>query len=489
LSDRNSGALTGILTSRLRHTTGFSFGDLNVRPKLMVLHNLFFLILTVSVYLSLIPLFESRVANAKARELSLLTKLFLDDRAPDMPGLEVYDYREGTTEALQIPDNVLNWLELHPGQIYRDSNTRVMYRLVPGTGQFRRLQAPDIFYDSVVQRAKFTIFLVLGILYALAILVLEVVVMPRYVYRPIQKFLEADTAIQQGDRSHELIPAPSIQGDEIGRIMKSRNATVAALREQERHLEETLKALEETAHELKFKNDQLETAKQSLMEQDRLASLGLLSASVAHELNTPLAVLLGSIEKLSERLTSSTDQERLARMRRVAQRLKTISESLVDFARERRQEMEVVMVRPLIDEAWSLVAIDEKSSEVHFQNEAQPGDKVFGNPDRLAQVFVNLLRNSLNAVNSAGEIRARSQRIEENGRSWIAVVVEDNGPGIPPDVLPDIFEAFVTTRLDARGTGLGLTVADGIVTQHGGSIQASNRPGGGARLEVRLPAA
>jgi signal transduction histidine kinase len=67
--------------------------------------------------------------------------------------------------------------------------------------------------------------------------------------------------------------------------------------------------------------------------------------------------------------------------------------------------------------------------------------------------------------------------------------VEDNGPGIPEEVLPEIFEAFVTTRLDARGTGLGLTVAEGIVHQHGGSIKASNCPLGGARLEVTLPAA
>ena len=67
--------------------------------------------------------------------------------------------------------------------------------------------------------------------------------------------------------------------------------------------------------------------------------------------------------------------------------------------------------------------------------------------------------------------------------------MEDNGPGIPAEVLPDIFDAFVTTRLDARGTGLGLTVTEGIVTQHGGSISASNRPKGGACLEVMLPAA
>ena len=69
------------------------------------------------------------------------------------------------------------------------------------------------------------------------------------------------------------------------------------------------------------------------------------------------------------------------------------------------------------------------------------------------------------------------------------ITIEDNGRGISADVLPDIFDAFVTTRLDARGTGLGLTVAHGIVTQHGGTISASNRPEGGARLEVSLPAA
>lgn len=464
---------------------GSVFGNLNVRPKLMVLHNLFFLILAVSVYFSLIPLFESRVASAKARELSLLTKLFLEDRTMNFPGMEVYDYREGSAESLAIPRNILNWLELNPGQIYTDRGT--LYRLIPSTGQFRRLQAPNIFYDSVVQRAKLTIFLVLGVLYCLAILLLETVIMPMYVYRPIQKFLEADTAIQAGDRSQELIPDAAILGDEIGRIMRSRNATVSALREQERHLEEALRALEATAQELKIKNDQLETAKRSLVEQDRLASLGLLSASVAHELNTPLAVLLGSIEKLVETEKSPAVQDRLERMRRVAQRLKTISESLVDFSRERRHDAEPVMLRPMIDEAWSLVAIDDKASAVTFQNEVAPGAKAFGSPDRLTQVFVNLLRNSLNAVHSAGEIRACSRRIAEGGQNWIALTVDDDGPGIPADVLPDIFEAFVTTRLDARGTGLGLTVAEGIVTQHGGTIAASNRPGGGARLEVKLP--
>ena len=151
--------------------------------------------------------------------------------------------------------------------------------------------------------------------------------------------------------------------------------------------------------------------------------------------------------------------------------------------------MAPLAVRPLIDESWNLVAIDEKSSAVEFSNLVSAEVCVVGNADRLVQVFVNLLRNALNAVELGGSIEVRSRRFERAGETWIAIAVDDNGPGIQVEVLPEIFDAFVTTRLDSRGTGLGLTVAEGIVTQHGGTIQASNRAEGGARLEVVLPGA
>jgi signal transduction histidine kinase len=104
------------------------------------------------------------------------------------------------------------------------------------------------------------------------------------------------------------------------------------------------------------------------------------------------------------------------------------------------------------------------------------------------QVFVNLLRNALDAIRPGGRIVIQSKRMNRNAQAWISVAVEDDGRGIPADVLPEIFEAFVSSRLDAKGTGLGLTVAQGIVHQHGGTIAASNRPEGGACLEVALPA-
>lgn len=393
-----------------------AFGDLKVRPKLMVLHNFFFLILATSAYFTLIPLFEQQVEQAKAREISILRQ--------------------------QAPLDAT---------------------------QMQKLAASQVAYDEVAERARLTLFIVLGVIYVLAVLTLEFAIMPLYVYKPLRRMLDADDATRRGDRDHELIAEPDIMEDEIGEIMRSRNSTVAELRRHE---------------------DELAAAMAKLEEQDRLVSLGLLSASVAHELNTPLAVLNGSIEKMMETTRDPQALERLARMQRVAQRLRRISESLIDFARVRKDRMEPQDARSLVDEAWSLVAIDDKALGVRFENHIDPAHSVIGSADRLIQVFVNLLRNALLAVAAReGRITASSRRLDRNRQPFVAIAVSDNGPGIPAGILPDIFDAFVSTRLDARGTGLGLTVAEGIISQHGGTIAAANRPEGGAALEVCLPAA
>ncbi|MBI4908705.1 MAG: hypothetical protein HY820_34110 [Acidobacteria bacterium] len=475
---------------RSHRSLGRAFGDLKVRPKLIVLHNVFFLILACAVYFSLIPLVENRVASARLRESSLLMQTFGEDRAlPQIPGSEIYEFREGTAEALGIAADIRSWLDENPGLIWRDqTRTGQIYRLVPVTGVYRSARMPDRFYDEVMLRAKRTLFVVLGVIYVLAVLTLEYFIMPQYVYRPIQMMLRADSATQADDRDSELVRDEEIPGDEIGQIMRSRNQTVSELRRHEDHLAEALSELERIAADLRGKNEMLERAKKSLEDQDRLASIGLLSASVAHEMNTPLTVLHGSIEKLMETAGDKATHDRLARMLRVAERLKKISESLVDFARARKHETAAVGVRAVVDEAWSLLAIDDKASAVRFHNRVPDDHLVVGDMDRLIQVFLNLLRNSLNAIGLDGRIDVWSEISEERGRRWVLIRVDDDGPGIPSDVLPDIFDAFVTTRLDAKGTGLGLTVSEGIVRQHEGSIAASNREGGGARLEVRLPA-
>ena len=414
------------------------FGGLKVRHKLALLHNVFFFVLAVSVYLSVIPLFSSNI-----------------------------DFVEGPANLVGLPTEGQQYLRQYPESTWPEANGALI-RNAGTPGVYRRISVPPEFDNHALRQARTGLFLVLGTIYLLSIVVLEFIIMPQYVYQPLTLMLKADEATQQDDREHEMIDADFILDDEIGQIMRSRNETVAQLRRQE---------------------DDLAIALQKLEEQDRLVSLGLLSTSVAHELNTPLAVLQGSIEKLLETEQDSHTLERLNRMLRVTQRLRKISEGLVDFARVRRQQTEALGLRSLIDESWSLVAIDEKASAVTFSNDVGEGDRVAGNGDRLVQVFVNLLRNALLAVSGGGTIRVESKPLVRGGQSWVCCTVLDNGPGIPGHVLPNLFEAFVTTRLDAQGTGLGLTVAEGIVTQHGGTISASNRAEGGACLEVLLPAA
>ncbi len=462
---------------------GRLFGDLKVRPKLIVLHNTFFLILTCAAYFTLIPLVEEGVASARLRENSLLLEIFSDDRPlPHLPGSEIYAFQEGSAGALGIPADVQVWLDANTGAVWSRAGQPMVYRKSPASGYYRRMRLPDGNYQQMIERAQLALFIVLGVIYCLAVMTLEFLIMPQYVYGPIKRMLRADRATQAGDRAHELIQEEEILDDEIGQIMLSRNATVAELRRQEDELAAT-------AGDLIQKNLMLEAAKKNLEDQDRLASIGMLSASVAHEVNTPLTVLHGSIEKLLETARDQATRDRLARMLRVTQRLRRISESLVDFARARKQEVAAVSVRPIVEEAWSLLVIDEKTAGLRFSNDVDEQHKVIGNTDRLIQVFVNLLRNALHATDSGGSIAVGSERIEEGGRFWVVIAVEDDGQGIPQDVLPGIFDAFVTTRLDSKGTGLGLTVSEGIIRQHGGSISASNRAGGGARLEVKLPAA
>jgi signal transduction histidine kinase len=453
---------------QLRRRAFQTFGNLGIRPKLLVLHNLFFLVLTIGVYWSVIPLFERRVASAKQREFTLLAQLFTDDGGlPALQLMGLYSYSQGDAATLAMPRDAIEFLNDNPTRVYMNPVvTDTIYKRSPIAGLYRAITIPEVYYDGLVTRAKYTLFIVLAILYLAAILLLEFVVMPAYVYGRIQLFLNADDAALANDRERELIDEREIFDDEIGKIMLSRNETMRRLRQQ---------------------NEELEAARSKLLEQDRLASLGLLSASVAHELNTPLAVLQGYIEKFAEESQSRQSSERLARMLKMTQRLRRISESLVGFSRVRREQNEPVGLRTLIEEAWHIASIDEKAANVTFLNEAKPTDSVLGNADRLLQVFLNLIRNALQAIPSkGGEIRITTCPLRNEGKAMLSIRVEDNGPGIPQDVLPDIFDAFVTTRLDSKGTGLGLTVSEGIVHQHGGSISASNRNGGGAALEVRL---
>ncbi|HEX4946877.1 MAG TPA: ATP-binding protein [Blastocatellia bacterium] len=482
---------------------------LPIRRKLIIFHNLFFLILVLSLYFALRTPLTQIAARSAQQEAELLAQVF--ERYPGAVNSvqsDRFTILDDKDAELIITPEIRDWLRSNPGRVWRD---RVMIQssAIP-TFRLIRLDTTDNTYQVIAlnaaqfvqlsRRLRWMLGLALLTVYALAVIALEMFILPRYVYHPLQRILRADEALQSDVRERELIEARHISGDELGQIMTSRNATVKLLRQHEDQLKTALDQVEEMANDLKRKNHLLETAKQNLASQDRLVSLGLMSAGVAHEINTPLAVLHGSLEKMIETChqpgNEAHHEERLQRMLRVTERLRGISESLTDFARARTQTMEAVKIKPLLDEAWALVSIEARKLNIEFINHATENDVVIGNAGRLLQVFVNLFKNGVYAIKdrlesghangASGKVCVHTSRVLQDEKPWLQLTVEDNGAGIPPDVLPRIFEPFVTSRLDANGTGLGLAVTAGIVDQHGGLIVASNRATG-AQFEITLP--
>ncbi len=354
---------------------------------------------------------------------------------------------------------------------------------------------------SVVMLYVLLTVALLGV-YALVALSLELFVLPRNVYEPIRRILHADRAVQEGRRREEIIPEQQIPRDELGEIMRSRNEAIRVMRRHEHDLGDALSRLEVVASDLKRKNHLIETARRNMAETDRLASLGMMSAGIAHEMNTPLAVLKGLVEQLNDPAREVSPSER-ALMLRVVGRLERLSESLLDFARVRPPATAPNALSAIVEEAWTLLRLD-RDPTVRFVNTIDRSLLAPTDSDRMVQVFVNLLRNSLDAMEDGrlggGRLEGEGSGAEEpclevwaalaepDGRRFVTVTIRDNGPGIPPELLPTLFEPFVSSRLDARGTGLGLAVADGIVREHGGILLARNRQDeSGAIFEIMLP--
>lgn len=495
-----------------RPARGFLAG-LGVRKKLFVLHTLFTLVMAVMLILALRPAVREVVDRAETAEaLGVLRGILATppsgpERLEDAGQRFVDAMRDSTlltgdAEAVGLSPALAASLEQRP-------RTPLPYRGVDGRaaaaayvpGDPSRYVAVSVVMPearaAVTRLFVFTLLALVGVYMFIAAAV-ELFVLPRHVYEPIQRMLDADQAVQQGRADRELIPEDAIPSDELGEIMRSRNESIVALRGQETQLSDALARLEEVASDLQRKNHLLETARRNLADADRLASLGMMSAGIAHELNTPLAVLKGTIEHIASNPGAGVDPARAALMLRVLRRIERLGESLLDFARVRPPVSRRADLREITEEAATLVRLD-RGAGASIENAVPEGLLVECDADRMVQVLVNIIRNAAEAVRDRptapsaasdgnADVRVDAELMTRDGARWASVRVTDNGPGIDQAVLSRIFEPFATTRLDSRGTGLGLAVAEGIVREHGGRLLARNRPGrAGAVFEVLLP--
>ncbi|MDX9719575.1 MAG: ATP-binding protein [Myxococcota bacterium] len=212
---------------------------------------------------------------------------------------------------------------------------------------------------------------------------------------------------------------------------------------------------------------------------DGLERLGLLAGGLAHEIRNPLGAIRGLTQLLHERAEEPEERENTALMLTELDRVGERLEEFLSFARKRRLDWQAVELRALLKEVMTLLAADARASDVDLRLEPGQGQTVWADPGQLKELFINLLLNALQACEPDGgevvvSVAASRERVE--------VCVEDDGHGIPEELLERVFDPYFSTRTE--GTGLGLAIARRITEDHGASLQAEQRSPRGARFRV-----
>jgi two-component system NtrC family sensor kinase len=308
------------------------------------------------------------------------------------------------------------------------------------------------------------------------------------VHKPVRKLTKATRAVAQGDLDYLL---PEIGQDEIGSLAVSFNQMTRELKKAQAENRQWTATLEDRVHQ---KTGELERAYRSLTQSEKMASLGKLAAVVAHEINNPLAGIL-TYSKLISRMADKgfSDDRRLGEAKSYLQiiegesrRCGGIVKNLLTFARQNPINPQKNDLNAIIERCLLLVGHQMTLQNIELEkNLATDLPALFCDAGQVQQALLVILMNAVEAMPHGGRLGVTSAF--DPARRLGRVVVSDEGPGIPPEVLSHIFEPFFTTKEEGKGTGLGLAIALGIVQQHGGNIEVASTPQKGTAFTVLLP--
>lgn len=230
---------------------------------------------------------------------------------------------------------------------------------------------------------------------------------------------------------------------------------------------------------------ELKSRQQQLVHSKKLASLGTMLAGVAHEFNNPLSNISSSAQILAEEIEDKDiplAHEMLDQINTETSRASSIIKTLLAFARHENFFRDHYQFEPLLQEIIVLLH-GQPAKDVDIQLTIPEGLTVFADKQKIQQVFLNLLKNSMDAMGGKGKINIRAWQYQ----SGVKIVIRDNGPGISMQVKEKIFDPFFTTKDTGQGAGLGLFIVHDIIAQHGGSITVDNPNGEGASFTIVLP--
>ena len=343
--------------------------------------------------------------------------------------------------------------------------------------------------DAAIQKSS-TEFFLLAIFATLLFVSFLLLFTRKKIKAPLNALIKVSIAVANGDKSTRVEIMPN-QLDDMRMVSQAFNDMLDNLQTATTELENWSQQLE---YKVQKKSEELGAAQHELMHVERLASLGKLSSSVAHEINNPLSGILIYTKLLYKQVSNpelyaskkDTMLKHLKLIENETKRCGDIVKGLLDFSRKDQNDFEPKHLHNILQETYELMSHPIKIANISFLNDlAAESDLIYCSPNQIKQACVAMLVNASEAVPPEnGEILIRTKNVDED---TVTFEITDNGSGIAEEDIPHIFEPFFSTKQDVSGIGLGLAIVHGIIQNHKGKIQVRSEPGHGTTLSVTLP--
>jgi two-component system NtrC family sensor kinase len=350
------------------------------------------------------------------------------------------------------------------------------------------IRMPLIELDKALKKSS-TQFLVLALLTTVLIVTTLIWFTRKRIKDPLNSLIKASEAVSAGELKTRLQIGPDLLED-MKKVSQAFNNMLDNIDSATNELENWSKQLE---YKVQKKSEELSEAQNELINVERIASLGKLSASVAHEINNPLSGILIYTKLIYKQLDNQDlpreKKESMLRQLKLIEnetkRCGDIVKGLLDFSRKDQDDFEEKHLHEILRGTYDIMVHHIKIANISFLTDfSAREDLIYCNPSQVKQACVALLVNASEAVTENGEIIMRTLNPDSN---TVRLEISDNGSGIPPEDIPHIFEPFFSTKREARGTGLGLPIVHGIVQNHGAKIEVNSTVGKGTTMAINFP--
>jgi two-component system NtrC family sensor kinase len=339
------------------------------------------------------------------------------------------------------------------------------------------------------QKELSTDFFLLATILTILMLVVLILFTRKKIKQPLKNLIIASKSVSAGDRNTRLEIKPN-QLDDMRMVSQAFNDMLDNLQTATKELENWSQQLE---YKVRKKSEELGQAQNELINIEKIASLGKLSLSVAHEINNPLSGILIYTKLVQKQLLGQNldDSKResvykhLKMIENETKRCGDIVKGLLDFSGKDKNVFEIKHLHEILIDTYNLIDHSMKMGKINFYSEFNASkDLVFCNSNQIKQACIAILVNASEAVSENGEVIFRT---ENPDKDTVKIEIIDNGSGIDHDVLPHIFEPFFSTKQSVRGTGLGLAIVHGIIKSHNGRMDVKSEPGKGSTFAIILP--